>query len=67
MDTDFPQSAFKQLKKKTVLKLAEEAGLVFNTQEPYNIPILPQHADALWNFYKLIVSSYEKVDEIAQE
>ena len=50
----------KQIKKKRILKIAEEAGLVYNTTEPYNFEILPQHADALYEFYLLIEQEQEK-------
>lgn len=47
----------KQIKKKRILKIAEEAGLVFNTED---WDILPHHADALYEFYLLIEQEQKK-------
>ena len=42
------------LKKKRILQIAEDAGLVFNNKAPYHFSIQPWHAEALYEFYKLI-------------
>lgn len=47
----FVLPTIKQLKKKKVLFLAEDAELVFNRED---FGILPHHANALFKFYELI-------------
>lgn len=52
----------KQLKKKRVLQLAEEANLVYNT-ELENFQIFPWHAKALYDFYLLIEKEMKQDEE----
>lgn len=52
----------KQIKKKRVLQLAEEANLVYNTHLE-GFRILPHHAKALYDFYLLIEKELKQDEE----
>ena len=43
----------KQLKKKRIVDLAKESGLVYNMHLE-GFKIFPHHLDAIWDFYLLI-------------
>lgn len=49
----------KLIKKKRILQIAEEAGLVYNTHLE-RFKIFPHHAKALYDFYMLIEEEKEK-------
>lgn len=50
----------KQLKKKQIIKLAEEAGVLFNHTTPYNFPHQPHVVDNLYSFYLKILEEQQK-------
>ena len=52
-----------QIKKKRILQLAEESGLIFNRDRVDDFQIFPHHAQAIWDFYQLI----EKEQQILKE
>ena len=49
------------LDRKQVIDLAEDAGLVFNTEIiTSGYKVTPRHGAALWKFYKLLKAEFEK-------
>ena len=50
----------KQLKKKQIIKLAEDAGVLFNHNHPYNFPHQQHVVDNLYNFYLKILEEQQK-------
>ena len=56
------------LNRKQVIDLAEESGLVFNTHTlPEGQKVTPRHGAALWKFYKLLKTEFEKGTEIKED
>ena len=55
------------LNRKQVIDLAEEAGLVFNTEMVNSgYKVTPRHGAALWKFYKLLKAKFEKGSSVGE-
>ena len=58
----------KLIKKKRILQLAEEAGLVFNREAlGESFVIHPWHAQAIWDFYMKIEEEKEKIEKTTED
>ena len=55
------------LSRNQVIDLAEDAGLVFNTEVVNSgYKVTPRHGAALWKFYKILKAEFEKELEIKE-
>ena len=57
----------KLIKKKRILQIAEDAGLVYNREALGEIFVIyPWHAQAIWDFYIRIEEEKEKIEKTTE-